>query len=53
MTAQQHSHLGPSRVDKIPALLLQADLDLKGASILPARTILERLIIEFAGPRGD
>ncbi len=31
----QHTHLGPTRVDALPRLLLQADLDLKGASNLP------------------
>ena len=29
-TRRQHAHLGPSRVDQLPAWLLKADLDLKG-----------------------
>ena len=53
MTRRQHAHLGPARVDRLPAVLLRADLDLKGGSILPARTILERLLVELAGPRLD
>ena len=36
-TRQQHAHLGPARVDQLPGLLLQADLDLKGDSTLPPR----------------
>jgi DNA polymerase-3 subunit delta len=32
---------------------LQADLDLKGNSQLPPRTILERLVITLARPRQD
>ncbi len=31
----QHKHLGPGRVARLPATLLQADLDLKGSSQLP------------------
>lgn len=52
-TARQHTHLGPSRVDAIPALLLDADLDLKGNSSLPPRVILERLMLELARSRRD
>lgn len=52
-TRQQHAHLGPSRVDRLPAMLLRADLDLKGGSTLPPRTVLERLLVELAGPRAD
>lgn len=50
---KQHAHLGPRRVAHLPALLLQADLDLKGSSTLPPRVVLERLIIQLARPRGD
>jgi DNA polymerase-3 subunit delta len=53
LTRQQHSHLGPARVDRLPKLLLQADLDLKGASMLTPRCVLERLIVELALPRQD
>lgn len=49
----QHRHLGPKRVNDIPGLLIQADLDLKGWSDLPPRTIMERLIIKLAQPRKD
>jgi DNA polymerase-3 subunit delta len=52
-TRLQHAHLGPSRVDRLPRMLLQADLDLKGASPLPPRVVLERLIVELASPRKD
>lgn len=50
---QQHAHLGPTRVDALPGLLLQADLDLKGDSTLPPRVILERLLVRLAGRRQD
>ncbi|AGA27261.1 DNA polymerase III subunit delta [Singulisphaera acidiphila] len=49
----QHAHLGPRRVDQLPRLLLQADLDLKGASNLPPRVVIEKLLIELARPRQD
>lgn len=52
-TGRQHAHLGPGRVDGLPGLLLQADLDLKGDSPLPPRVILERLIVQLARPRRD
>jgi DNA polymerase-3 subunit delta len=52
-TLNQHTHLGPSRVAGLPGVLLQADLDLKGASSLPARTIMERLVVYLAQPRTD
>lgn len=52
-TMRQHAHLGPGRVGRIPALLLQADLDLKGYSTLPPRVVLERLLLDLAQPRRD
>jgi DNA polymerase-3 subunit delta len=52
-TRRQHAHLGPSRVDQLPALLLRADLDLKGGSSLEPRAILERLLLRLALPRTD
>jgi len=52
-TLKQHAHLGPDRVERIPERLLKAELDLKGASQLPPRTVLERLFTEFAQPRRD
>jgi DNA polymerase-3 subunit delta len=52
-TLAQHAHLGPGRVAALPAMLLQADLDLKGSSQLPPRTILERLLVELGRPRND
>lgn len=52
-TLAQHTHLGPARVAGLPALLLRADLDLKGSTQLPPRTILERLLVELARPRQD
>lgn len=50
---QQHAHLGPSRVDQLPGLLLQADLDIKGDSTLPPRIVLERLMVRLARKRED
>ncbi len=52
-TQQQHAHLGPSRVDRLPGLLLQADLDIKGSSQLEPRTILERLLVQLSTARQD
>jgi DNA polymerase III subunit delta len=53
LTGRQHAHLGPSRVDRLPAMLLQADLDLKGDSPLPPHTILERLLVQLSRKRTD
>jgi len=52
-TGKQHAHLGPGRVDALPGLLLQADLDMKGNSTLPPRVVLERLIVTLARKRQD
>ncbi len=52
-TRQQHAHLGPSRVDRLPAVLLKADLDLKGGTLLDPRVVLEELLIWLALPRTD
>lgn len=52
-TRRQHAHLGPSRVDQLPAMLLKADLDLKGGTLLDARVVLEELLIRLALPRTD
>ena len=52
-TRKQHAHLGPRRVDQLPATLLQADLDLKGGSMLDPRTILEILLVRLSLPRAD
>ncbi len=52
-TRAQHAHLGPDRVDRIPNTLLKADIDLKGGSQLTPRTVLEKLVVEFAAPRKD
>lgn len=46
----QLRHLGRQRGADLYRWLLQADLDLKGASSLPPRLILERLIIQLATP---
>jgi DNA polymerase III subunit delta len=53
LTHRQHAHLGPGRVDQLPAWLLQADLDLKGGSSLEPRVVLEQLVIRLASPRAD
>jgi DNA polymerase III subunit delta len=52
-TRKQHAHLGPRRVDRLPATLLRADLDIKGGSALEPRVVLERLFIALARPRTD
>ena len=49
----QHRHLGPRRVNDLPGVLIQADLDLKGWSDLTPRTVMERLIVKLAQPRQD
>lgn len=49
----QHAHLGPRRVEALPALLLQADLDLKGSTSLPPDVVLERLFVRLARKRED
>ncbi len=43
--------LGRQRGRRLYRWLLQADLDMKGASSAPARLILERLIIRLAAPQ--
>lgn len=53
LARKQHSHLGPGRVARLPEMLLKADLDLKGASMLPPRVVLERLLVELSRPRRD
>jgi DNA polymerase-3 subunit delta len=52
-TRQQHAHLGPRRVDQLPAALAQADLDMKGASTLTPRLVLERFLVQLGLPRKD
>jgi DNA polymerase-3 subunit delta len=37
-TRRQHAHLGPSRVDRLPAMLLKSDRELKGDSPSSTRT---------------
>jgi DNA polymerase-3 subunit delta len=49
----QHTHLGPQRVDALPGLLLQADLDLKGSTSLTPEVVLERLVVRLARKRED
>ncbi len=49
----QHKHLGFGRVMALPAMMLEADLGMKGWSELPPRAIMERLIIRLAQPRKD
>jgi len=48
---RQLRHLGRRRGGQLYRWLLQADLDLKGASALPPRLILERLIVRLAASR--
>jgi DNA polymerase III delta subunit len=48
---QQLRHLGRRRADRLYEWLLQVNAGLKGGSQLPARTLLERLVIQLARPR--
>lgn len=41
--------IGRPRAERISRWLLQADLDLKGASALPERAIIERLLVQLSG----
>jgi DNA polymerase III subunit delta len=52
-TRKQHAHLGPRRVDRLPAMLLKADLDLKGGTALDPRVVLELLLVDLSRPRAD
>jgi len=52
-TGKQHAHLGPTRVGQLPAMLLRADLDIKGGSTLDPRVVLEMLLVRLALPRTD
>jgi DNA polymerase III subunit delta len=52
-TGEQHAHLGPRRVDQLPATLLRTDLDLKGGSSAEPRVVLERLVVALSRPRDD
>jgi DNA polymerase-3 subunit delta len=52
-TGEQHAHLGPGRVDRLPVTLLRADLDLKGGSSAEPRVVLERLLVGLSRPRTD
>ena len=47
---EQLRHLGRQRGGQLYRWLLEADLGLKGASALPPRLILERLILRLAAP---
>jgi DNA polymerase-3 subunit delta len=52
-TRRQHAHLGPGRVDRLPAMLVNADMDLKGGSVLDPRVVLEQFLIQLSLPRTD
>ncbi len=45
---RQLRRLGRKRAEQLYGWLLQADLDLKGGSSLPPRTVLERLVVQVA-----
>jgi DNA polymerase-3 subunit delta len=49
---QMMRHLGRRRLDRLYDQLVQADLDFKGSSQLPPRTLLERFVVQLARPRG-
>ncbi len=48
---QQMRHLGRRRLDSLYNWLLQTDFGIKGASPLPPRTLLERLVVQLARSR--
>src|SRR5262249_42399123 len=48
---QQMRHLGRRRLNVLYDWLLQTDLGMKGASQLPPRTLLERLVVQLARKR--
>jgi DNA polymerase-3 subunit delta len=48
---QQMRHLGRRRLDLLYDWLLQTDFGIKGASPLPPRTLLERLVVQLARRR--
>jgi DNA polymerase-3 subunit delta len=50
---QQLRHLGPQRADRLYDWLLETDFGLKGASQLPPRTLLERLVVRLARSQGS
>jgi DNA polymerase-3 subunit delta len=45
---QQIQHLGKGRTEKLYDWLLEVDFGMKGASQLPARALLERLVVRLA-----
>ncbi len=45
---QQLRHLGRRRLAKLYDWLMEVDVGLKGGSMLPARTLLERLVVRLA-----
>jgi DNA polymerase-3 subunit delta len=45
---QQLRHLGKERANRLYDWLLEVDLGLKGSSQLPARALLERLVVQLA-----
>ena len=48
---QQLRHLGRRRANRLYDWLLEVDFGMKGGSPLPARTLLERLIVRLARPQ--
>ncbi len=45
---QQMKHLGRRRLERLYEWLMEVDLGLKGGSLLPPRTLLERLVVRLA-----
>lgn len=50
-TEQLVRHLGLRRLERLYDWLIEADTGLKGASPLPAKMVLERLLVKLARPR--
>lgn len=48
----QMKRLGRARGEKLPGRLLQIDLDMKGATRVNPRTVLEEFLVELAGEKG-
>jgi DNA polymerase III delta subunit len=48
---QQMRHLGRRRLDRLYEWLLETDSGMKGGSMLPPSTLLERLVVKLARTR--
>ncbi len=49
----QLKHLGRRRADRLYDWLMEINMGLRGDSMLPDRTLIERMFVRFAAPRED